>query len=657
MNGVFRHDNALSASVCVCAIICAFVTFFYSPFLACVEVGIIVSMIVWLLISRRFSGKRFRKLVIKLSKKLDYTDENVLASFPFPSIVCEDDGTVRWFSEGFIDRVIGGNKTKAVNILEFTNGKDLSEILNSDESAVFVFGRSYTVYSNSFEHEDENLHVLYYVDNTNLRLIESRFIETRPWVIMIEADNVGDSRLDLRDSERAEINGLVEAAVENWSSSYKCIMKRLGGSRYMIIAENVDVEKMMETKFPILDTVREIKYKNVPIFASLAIGAADGENLVECESRARNSLGSALARGGDQAVVSIKDTVRYFGGSSSVTEKQDRSGSRRVGKSLSELIAGSDNVIIMGHKQSDLDCLGAALGIYSAAVTAGVRVNIAADVNSSLAKSVFERMNEDEYYQGAVVDREKALELIDRKTLLVLVDCHIVPNFDFPELIAKAQTKVVIDHHRKAEKDIAENVTVFSIDTTASSASEMVSELLQYIKPTPVLPQLTCEALLAGIMLDTRNFVFRTGVHTFEAAAFLRLKGADTVQVSRLFSNSMEANKLRNSIISQAERYRDCAISVFDMRSEDARVISSQAADELLNVTDVKASFVLYGDDSSVSISARSLGGVNVQRIMEELGGGGHLTMAGTYMAGETFDSAKDKLISVIDLVLDGELQ
>ena len=300
----------------------------------------------------------------------------------------------------------------------------------------------------------------------------------------------------------------------------------------------------------------------------------------------------------------------------------------------------------MGHNFSDLDAIGSAIGVACAVNTLGIPVNIATDKKKTLALSLVEKA-EAEGMKGLFVDYNTASELMGKKTLTVIVDTHIDSFVEFPELLKSAEKRVVIDHHRRSVSEM-NNVVLFHHDPGASSASEMVAELLQYIGDGSGVTQFVSEALFAGIMLDTKNFVIRAGVRTFEAAAFLKDKGADTVSVKKLFSNSIEDNRLRNEVIANAQTICSCAVSVAEIDSPDIRIIAAQAADELLNVTDIKASFVLYVSNGAVNVSARSFGEINVQLIMESLGGGGHQTMAACQLKDCTVSEAKETLVKAI---------
>ena len=648
MNIYLQRNNAVYVAAIAAAAVCAVITSVFVPVLAFAETVLIILFFLWVIISDRYYRKHSRKYLLKLSKKLDYSKEKVINRLPFPIIVCTEDGTVNWCNEKFLNRVIGDKATVEGSINAYINGKDLFEIINSEETAVYLNEHSYTVYSNSFESDGITNYVLFYVDNTGLREIEKKYNSSKPCVIYIEADNVGDSRLDLRDSERAEIRSLVVAEIEKWTGNYSCIMKRLSESRYIVIAEKSDVDKMIESKFSVLDSVREIRYKEMPVRASLSIGVANGKTFPESEKLARKALDMAVGRGGDQAAVANNESYDYYGGISKTVEKQGRVETRIIGSAFSELIEGSDDVIVMGHRNPDLDAIGAALGVCAVCESVGVPAFIATDKDSTLCSALVERILSDENQSVSIIDEQTAMNLLDKKTLLVIVDTHIKNYVEFPEVYNKASSVFVIDHHRKSVGFI-DNALVFYHNPGASSACEMVTELLQYTGSDVTISGLTADALLSGIMLDTKNFVLGTGVRTFQAAAFLRKCGADTVNVHKLFANSFDNYLIRNNIVSKAKQYKNCAISVADYDSPDIRIICSQAADEMMNIRNVKASFVLYSLNNKICISARSYGERNVQIIMEEFGGGGHQTMAAAQIDADSFENVIKKLVQAID--------
>lgn len=591
--------------------------------------------------------KRYKKFVIKTAKKLDFTNQKVLSTFPFPVAVCDEEGYIRWCSDLFLRQISCGEITQTDKIGKYANGADIDSIKNSDETCVAVNGKYFSVYPVEYQSAGEMFCGLYFLDNTKLKKTEIEYHDSLPYAVMIEMDNLDDSRNDFRDSEKTEIRSQVEAALDNWSESYDSFIKKIGDDRYLVITEKKNISRMIKDKFSVLETVRAYEYKGKKTGVTLSIGVSHGDNIKSCEKKSRKALEMALGRGGDQVAIRTQDGYDYIGGVSKSAEKRNKVKSRIVGSSLAELMKSSGNIIIMGHSFTDLDAIGAAVGVACAAQSFDIPVFIATDRNKTLAGTLIEKLD-NENMGNLIIDQEYALELTTQNTLLIVVDTHIEKFVEFPKLYEKARNRVIIDHHRRAVVDI-DSAQIFHHDPGASSTCEMVTELIQYINPDIKISETVAEALLAGIMLDTKDFVVGTGVRTFEAAAFLKDKNADMVKVKKLFANTLEMNKLRTAVISSAESFMKCAIATADFESKDIRVISAQAADELLKVNNIKASFVVFENAGAINISARSFGEINVQVIMESLGGGGHQTMAACQLKDYDIKSAEEALKKVIE--------
>lgn len=621
-------------------------TAFVKPELAVCE-AVAFALVCLIAVYRAVSAHgRYKRFLIRTAKKLDYTDHKVLSNFPFPVAVCDEKGYIKWCSEQFINEISMGEIVEAEKIGTYANNKRFDDMLEETETSVFINDRYYTVYKIPYQSGGVDYYALYYLDNTELKITENKYRNSRPHAIIFEMDNLDDSRSDFRDSEKTEIKSRIEAALDDWSEKYGSVLKKISDDRYMIVTERENMNRMVEDKFSILETVRSYEYKEKKTGVTLSVGVSSGENIKDCEKKARKALEMALGRGGDQVAIKTNDGYDFIGGVSKSAEKRTKVRSRVIGSALSELIRSSSNVIVMGHAFTDLDAIGAAVGISCAVKSFDKPVCIATDKKKSLATALIDKL-EKEGMGELIVGQDTALELMTKKTLLVVVDTHIENFVEFPKLYEKAETRVIIDHHRRAVTT-NDNAVIFHLDPGASSACEMVTELLQYMNSDIEISKTVAEALLSGIMLDTKNFVIRAGVRTFEAAAFLKDKNADTVNVKKLFANSLEVNKLRTKVIASAESYMNCAVSVADFSSPDIRIVSAQAADELLNVSNIKASFVMYESSGTVNISARSLGDINVQIIMESLGGGGHQTMAACQLKKCTVAEAKQKLYAAI---------
>jgi len=643
----FWYDILLTGLIAVFSAVFIAVTALVEPALAMAESAIAVLLLAFALIRIITAKRRFKRFLIKTTQKLDYSDPKVLSSFPFPVAVSDMNGHILWSSEKFINEILGGTVSASVAVEKVANNLDIETLMHEEETTVFVNERFYSVYTHSYTSNGERLCIMFYLNNTRLKKTEIEYFNSRPYAVLIELDSLDDARTEYRDSEKTEIKSQIEAAIDNWTEGFDSVVKRISDDRYLIVTEQLNFNRMVEDRFSIIETVRKFEYKDKRIGATLSIGVSGGNTIKICEQNARRALEMALGRGGDQVAIKNKDGYDFIGGVSQSSEKKTKVRSRVIASALSELIKGSSNVFIMGHSFTDLDAIGSAVGVACAAGAMSKPAYIVTDREKTLALTLLDKL-ESEFNEELIIGKEKALQMINKKSILIIVDTHIETFVEFPEIFEKIETRVIIDHHRRSANDIQDAV-LFHLDPSASSASEMVTEILQYMPIETDVNKTVAEALLAGIMLDTKNFVLRSGVRTFEAAAYLKEKGADTVSVKLLFANSMEVNKMRNRVVASADTYKECAISVVDFNSPDIRIVSAQAADELLTVSNIKASFVIYDNNGVVNISARSYGRVNVQLIMEALGGGGHRTMAACQIKNSDPDSAKQLLCKAID--------
>ena len=614
----------------------------YSGWAALVGSVLLIAFSVYKIVKFFNIRNRERQLRDMASHSLDATDAGSVNDFPMPMLVCDGDGIIELFNRSFFHTFMDESVIDRKLAQPFIGGCDPEQAESNGAAIVKIKDSYYIVTPSSFEFKGGKEYVFYFTDVSEMKRAQLAYIKNRPIIMLLQTDDIADIKADYRDSERAAIRGGVEEVIENWTGQYDCIMRKISEERFMIIAQSDVLEKMRADRFSVLDKIREYKYKERVLGLTLSIGVGTGVAITDCEKSAEQALDMALGRGGDQAAVKTKDEYEFFG------EKVTKFQTRVAASSLSSLISASDRVMIMGHSFPDMDAFGAAVGVSSITRALGIDAYIVLDENRNFAGAAVDMLRADGW-DGKIIDVSEALALMTRKTLLVVVDTHKSSFVDFPTLYEKASATVVIDHHRKSVDHI-KDALIFFHDPNASSTCEMVTELMRYITPAPALSPVEAQAMLAGIMLDTKEFVLSTGVRTFEAAAFLKGKGADTVAVKRLFSNSIESNRKRSEIISAAHIYRGCAIACTAPGTENARLLSAQAADELLEVSGVKASFVIFdsGNDS-VNISARSYGDLNVQIIMEYLGGGGHRTMAAAQLTGVNMEEAKSKLCEAID--------
>ncbi len=621
-------------------------TFFYNRPLFYLELALFLLAVGVVIICMRRSQKYTHQLLGYMGELLSDTQRGVLTAFPLPVLITDIEGQIVWYNDLFRNVVLGGNDLYDGNIAQVAN---IDHTQDCPEKGINIVrsGREYTVYfSNAAKHE-ERLKVFYFVDDTAIKRLAHEYQVTRPSVAIILVDNYEELMQNAKENERSQIFAEIETIIEKYCAAHKAFIYKTDRDRYIAIVEKQYLEKMIKGRFEVLDSVRGISASdNMP--ATLSIGVGIGaKDLMESEQMARQALDMCLGRGGDQAVVRSREGYEFFGGVSKGVEKRTKVKARIVASALQELLESHDHVVVMGHRFADMDSLGAAVGMYRVARSMGKQACIAIDPKRHLVAPLIARLVENGY-GPAFRSPADVLANLQPNTLLIVVDTHLKNVVESYDLYAACKTVVVIDHHRKMVNHI-DNAVIFYHEPYASSASEMVAEMLPYFGEKRRITRVEAEALLAGIMLDTKNFVMRAGVRTFEAAAYLRRMGADTVEVRKLFSTSMEEYRSRTKIISSTQIYRRCAIAGVNEPLEHVKLVAPQAADELLNITDVDASFALYEYDGGVSISARSMGAVNVQVIMERLGGGGHQTMAATQMSGITFDEAYQKLLAAID--------
>lgn len=645
MKRLFRNNIYLFGILAVAVFTCA-VMFRYNKTVALVELAIFAALVGLAFVSNIISLKHKDEMISSLNRTLDFSEKDNLMGFPMPVLVCTATGRILWFNTLFGSRVLGDYTLMSDDVTQFLNGHSADEIATHDRLYTDIFDNSYSIYPFPITVRGDAAFALLFSDETEMRKVYYEYRLSRPSVMLMSIDNLDEIEQSYSDGDFDAMRSRAEKLIDTWLSEYGCLIRKLGDGRFVVVCEERDLEKMVEKKFSVLDSIREYEYEEKLVGITLSIGVGKGKTLREGEANARQALDMAVGRGGDQAAILKNDGYEFFGGVSKGVEKRSKARTRIVASAIQKLMENSSNILIMGHRFSDLDSVGSAVGVLCAARAVNKEAKIVVNRRQSLAQALIDTVEKN---TGDVFcSPEEALKLLDKKTLLIIVDTHRCEVVESTELYKQADTVVIIDHHRK-NVDFINNSIVFQHDPNASSACEMVAEMLQYMPVKPKINASDADAMLAGIMLDTRNFALKTGVRTFEASAFLKSKGADTVKVRKLFMNKMESLKLRNEVIASAQNYRSCAIAFADINSEDIRTITSQAADELLNIDGICASFAMFESDGTVNISARSLGEVNVQVIMETLGGGGHQTMAAAQLRGCDRETATTKLYAAID--------
>ena len=616
----------------------------YNMIVFYVELGItVLSIAAVIALSLRFSAY-IRGIVRSTADRINGIDRDYLERYKYPVAVVGIEGDIVWCNARF-RKAIGGRSPEGDHINNYISGYDIVDIIDSDGVDVAVDGREFTVYCLNADGST----VCHFIENTYYKSTVREYHASIPCVALITFDNAEDF-VSSSEEYYSTVAISVEANLQRWANEYKAMYKKITNNRYMIIFRDADIDHMVNQRFPILRDIRSIG--TARHIATISVGLCRGSKTVrESELNARKALEMALGRGGDQVAIIRDNTYEFFGGTAAAAEKVSKVRMRVIANAISRAVADADKVYVMGHRFSDLDCVGAAIGMqcimdktfkkYSKVV-----INRETSMAQQLIEYTDERLESDIY-----TTPEEALRGITPKSLLIIVDTHLATSLESRELYERAKKIVVIDHHRKAVNYI-NNALVFCHEPSASSACEMCCEIISYLDDKP-LGYIQADALLSGIMLDTKNFVLKTGVRTFEAAAYLRRKGANTLTVKELFSGSIDTYREKVDIVVRSEVHRGCAISTSDKLTDDIRLASAQAADEMLTLKGIVASFVIFGDHKKINISARSYGRINVQLIMEKMGGGGHQTMAATQLYNSSIEEARKQLTEAIDNVLD----
>ncbi|MBQ8765491.1 MAG: DHH family phosphoesterase [Clostridia bacterium] len=637
-------------AIVICVVLCI-AMLFYNIYVAVAGFALLIAFFIFAVIKNNSFFNKLENSVLALDRKLSADNQyGELKHFPLPVVLFDSTDCIVWYNTKFSDVLFSDFTYDGVDVKQFTSGQGADIVRERKTIECECNGKKFTAFSGKVQYKNETVYCLYFIEDTELKNYKDSYLSSRPVLMFINLDSVEDVCADFKESQQSEVLGDVEAIVENWFSKYNCIFRKMPNSRFLVFAESSMLEQMKKDKFSVLSQVRSYTYKDRTLGITLSVGIGLGENLSQCETIARKSLDMAMGRGGDQVVVKTADgDFEFFGGVSKGIEKRNKVRSRMIASAIKETIKASDNVLIMGHRFADLDSLGSSVGMAMICEALNKDAKIVMSSKTTLAMPLAKYMIANNM-DDLLIEPEDVDEYLSPRTLLIIVDTHRKSFLEYPELFDLVEKVVVIDHHRKTVDHINKAV-IFYHEPNASSASEMVTELIQYINIDVSVPTVCAEALMSGITLDTKNFVMKTGVRTFEAAAYLRSLGADTVAVKQLFSNSMKTQKAKSEVVKNAAMYNDSAIGVVDFESDDVRIVASQAADELLNIDGVHGSFVVYKTGNIINISARSYGEINVQLVMEELGGGGHLTMAAAQLENETFDNTLALLKQAIDKV------
>ncbi len=595
-----------------------------------------------------------------LTLTVDSAAKTSLINSPFPLVIIETDGNIIWKSSKFNIEFMNIDINSYLNDLVVDIKTEIKSRENKKERTIVkhieLNNKYYEIvgkFVHSKHHENKNndiyMLMLYFIDETENIKLQKEYKDSKSCVTIMMVDNYEETMQQLESEEKPQVIAEIDKCVYEWADKTNGILIKSDRDRYVYLFEQRYLEKVKEDKFSILDKIKEIKTKeNIQLTLSIAV-SNDGITDKEKYKSAGAAMDIVLGRGGDQAVIRENEIYKFYGGRAQEVEKRTKVKARIVAHALENLIKDASKVMIMGHTNPDIDSMGAGMGIYRLARDIGKNAYIIDSQESNTLQSFKQSLSKEVEYEDILISKEVAEENIDQDTLLVIVDTHKATYVEAPELLKKTDKIVIIDHHRRSA-DYIENATLTFQEVYASSAAELVTELLQYAETKVELKTIEAESLYAGIMMDTKNFTFKTGVRTFEAAAYLRRCGVNIIKVKKWFQSDLVTFNKISGIVKKAEIVNDTiAIAIYDKKEKDSSVICAKAADELLTISDITASFVIGRMGNKICISGRSIGDINVQIILEKLGGGGHVTLAGAQVEGMTMEETKQELINRIN--------
>ena len=599
-----------------------------------------------------------------LMLNVDTAAKSTLINSPFPLIVLETNGKIIWRSSTFVSEFEKVDINSYIDdmIFEIKNDiekqKDIQkqkfqscierEIAIQDKIYKIV-GRYVSSRNKDKKTVKEYMVILYFIDVTENRTLQQKYKDSRSCVEIIMVDNYEENMQLIDSEEKAQIIAEIDKAIFEWTNESNGILIKTDRDRYVYIFEQRYLEEVKEDKFSILDKIKEINTGEKFQFTLSIAVSNEGDTDKDKYKSAQVAMDLVLGRGGDHAVVRENEIYRFFGGRAQEVEKRTKVKARVVAHALENLIKESDKVLIMGHQNPDIDAMGSAMGIYRLAKSLNKNAYIVYNGQSYALDTFKKELDKNEEYEDLFISKEVAMENIEENTLLVVVDTHKKNYVEEPQLIDKVEKIVIIDHHRRSEDYIENSILTFQ-EVYASSTAELVTELMQYTEVNVELKTIEAESLYAGIMMDTKNFTFKTGVRTFEAAAYLRRCGVDIIRVKKWFQSDLSNfNKIADIVKSAEIVNQSIAIAMNNQKEKDVSVVCAKAADELLTISNITASFVLGDMGDKIYISGRSLGDINVQLILEKLGGGGHITLAGAQVEGKSMEEVREELVNCIN--------
>ena len=635
----------------VMALFCAAALLTQQFWLAAAESAVTLLVFMLYVLNRRNRDREIQKQLEEYTNTLESTSQG---ESPLPAVLVRlGDGGIIWANHRFSELTGYADTMMEQNLDEVMPGFSTDWLASGKTECprdVTLGNSRYRVYGTTRRAEDVRgtmLGVLYFSDLTELYQIRDEYIRSRPVVSIILIDNYEELTKNLTESAISTMNAKLNETITQWTEGYKGLLRKLERNRFLFIFEKRDLHDAIENKFSLLEDIHEIA-SPTGLPASISIGmGVDAETFEEGYNFAALSIEMALSRGGDQAVVKDRFNFTFYGGRNKEADYRSKVRSRVTANSLMELIGQSEHVFIMGHKNADLDAVGAAVGICCLCRKKGRKANVVIDLEKNASQKLLEEIRMQPEYKDTFISGQDALLMADNRSILIVVDTNRPDQVEYKPLLEAITRICVVDHHRRAA-DYITPVVVNLHEPYASSTAELVTEILLYaVEQKDVLP-IEAKSLLAGICLDTKFFNVRTGERTFEAAAALRRMGADTTEVKKLLQNDFQDTMAKYQIIKSSRLYKD-EIAIAALNTPTTRVLAAQAADELLNISGITASFVMYPDNDQIIISARSIGKANVQMILEPLGGGGNTATAGAQMKNIDVKDALDQLVASID--------
>ncbi len=620
------------------------------------SIAIFVGIVVYSYYTNNKRKSELSETLQDLTLTVDSAAKTSLINSPFPLVILETDGNMVWRSSRFTTEFANIDintyiKDLSIDIKdeiekrEKNNNQDIIRQMEIDQKTYQVVGR----YVKSKKKKTEYMIILYFIDETENIKLQKEYQDSKSCVGIIMVDNYEETMQRLESEEKPQVIAEIDKYIYEWTDETNGILIKTEKDRYVYFFEQRYLETVKEDKFSILDKIKEIEMKEKVQFTLSIAVSNEGNTDKEKYKSAQAAMDIVLGRGGDQAVIRENDIYKFFGGRVQEVEKRTKVKARVVAQALENLIKKSKKVMIMGHMNPDMDCVGASLGVYRLAKTLEKNAYIVMDTKTPALEAFRKSIEKDEEYEDVIINKEVALENVEEDTLLVVVDTHKLNYVESTELLEKVKEVVIIDHHRRSA-DFIESATLTFQEVYASSAAELVTELIQYVEEEIELKTIEAESLYAGIMMDTKNFTYKTGVRTFEAAAYLRKCGVDIIRVKKWFQSNLESFNRIAEIVGKAEIVNDTiAISTYEGEAKDVNVVCAKAADELLTISEITASFVIGQLEDKVCISGRSIGDINVQIILEKLGGGGHITLAGAQVEDMTIEETKQELINRIN--------